>query len=148
MVFVKINKTNYLVNLIHLWIPVLMWALFIFSFSSVTTPQIAEDHWQDFFIKKLAHLIEYGVFSLLLFRALKGSGFNSNKAFLYSLSISIVYGITDEFHQSFTPGREPTVRDATIDGLGSLSVLLAIRYLLPVSPGSFKRFMLKLGVKY
>lgn len=135
-------------NNIGLWLPPLVWGIFIFSFSSVTTPRISEVHWQDFVIKKLAHIVEYGVFALLLLRALKGSGLKSKKAFAYALFISIAYGITDEFHQSFTPGREPTVRDAIFDSVGSLVALIWARDLLPRASGKVKSIMFKLGVFY
>ena len=35
------------------------------------------------------------------------------------ISLCFIYAITDEFHQSFVPGRAPEVRDVLIDTLGS-----------------------------
>lgn len=147
----RINKpyfTNSIVKTFHLWMPVVFWAIFIFTFSSVTTPMISPEHWQDFLIKKLAHVFEYSIFSLLLFRAFKGSGMTSKTALIYSLVTCIFYGITDEVHQTFTPGREPTMRDALIDSLSALVALLAIRDLFWRAPKNIRLIMFKLGVLY
>ena len=35
-----------------------------------------------------------------------------------TISIGILYAISDEFHQSFSPGRSPKVTDVYIDTLG------------------------------
>ena len=40
-----------------------------------------------------------------------------------ALLITIGYALTDEFHQSFTPGREPHLRDIVIDGIGAAVAL-------------------------
>ena len=144
----KYLSQSVIVKTVHLWLPVLLWALFIFSFSSVTTPRISETHWQDFIIKKLAHVVEYGMFALLLFRAFKGSGVVSKKALVYAFFTCVFYGITDEFHQSFTPGREPTVRDALVDSAGSLIALLTVRDIMPKTHRNIRHIMVKLGIAY
>ena len=43
--------------------------------------------------------------------------------------MAVLYSATDEFHQSFTPGRHPAVTDVMIDALGSAAALiLAAKY--------------------
>jgi VanZ family protein len=142
------NLGKTLLKILYLWLPPIIWGIFIFSFSSVTTPRVSEVHWQDFIVKKLAHFVEYAVFAVLLFRAIKGSGVGSKKALISALFFSVFYGITDEFHQSFTPGREPTVRDALIDATGSLVALLVVRDWLTKVPRKVMGFMVKLGINY
>ena len=41
---------------------------------------------------------------------------------------AVLYGVFDEFYQSFIPGRTASVWDVVADGLGALLVLLAIGY--------------------
>jgi VanZ family protein len=42
--------------------------------------------------------------------------------------IAILYAATDEFHQSFTPGRTPRVTDVMIDAAGAaMGMVVAIR---------------------
>ncbi len=112
-------------KLIKYWFPPLAWAVVIFLFSSFATVPTSQIYWQDFIVKKLAHVVEYGVFAFLLYRALRGYEMDKTKAVILSILFAALYGITDEFHQSFTPGREPRIRDVAFDTIGaSLAMLL------------------------
>jgi len=103
------------------WLPCLVWALVIFLFSSRPTGVVSTFDWQDFIIKKMAHVVEYGLFVLLLYRALRSAGVKRRNAGLYSIFLAVLYGISDEFHQSFVPGRIPSVWDVLIfDHVGVL----------------------------
>jgi len=128
------------------WFPVLLWAFVIFLFSANPTTRASEIHWQDFIVKKTAHIVEYGIFTLLLFRALRGANLNMSKAVVSAIIISIIYGATDEFHQSFTPGREPTLRDVIFDSIGSLLSGYFIFYLLPKMSNDVKRYAKRLQI--
>lgn len=101
------------------WIPVVLWAGVIFFFSSIQIGGASQFYWKDFVIKKTAHLIEYAILAILLYRAIISSGVKPKNAFLYAFFISIFYAITDEVHQIFTPGRGATVRDVVIDAIGA-----------------------------
>ena len=117
--------------LIKYWFPFLLWSVLIFSFSSTPTVKTSEVHWQDFVIKKTAHVIEYFVFSLLLFRALIQSKIKNKMAILLTVIATFLYGISDEFHQSFTPGREPKIRDVLIDTGGTLLFFIFLYKIAP-----------------
>jgi VanZ family protein len=45
---------------------------------------------------------------------------------LYSVALAFLYGATDEFHQSFTPGRGPKFTDVLIDTFGATIFLYGI----------------------
>lgn len=115
-----------LTKLTKFWIPPILWALIIFSFSSFTVGHATEIYWKDFIVKKTAHIFEYGIFATLLYRAMINSGIKNKKSMWLAVVIACLYGITDEFHQSFTPGREPTLRDVLIDTLGASIFIFAI----------------------
>ena len=100
------------------YLPPILWAGVIFTLSSFPTLETSEIYWQDFVLKKSAHMIEYAVFALLIYRALKYSGTKIRRAVVLSLLIAVIYAITDEFHQSFVPGREPKIRDVFFDTIG------------------------------
>jgi VanZ family protein len=72
-------------------------------------------------IRKLAHVTEFGVFSIAIFHGIRGprSGWRLDWA-LYTLLIAVCYAGLDEWHQSFVPLREPRVRDVIIDSVGAL----------------------------
>ena len=67
-------------KIFQLWAPPLAWALLIFYFSSWPTGVASTVDWQDFVVKKLAHVMEYGIFTVLFYRALKESGLSKIKA--------------------------------------------------------------------
>jgi sortase A len=101
------------------WLPPIVWGLVIFTFSSIQVGGTSEFYWTDFFIKKTAHIVEYAIFSILLHRAMINTGTEKKKAFKYAIFVAFLYGITDEIHQFFTPGRGPTARDVIIDAFGA-----------------------------
>lgn len=83
-----------------------------------------------FFIRKLAHLGEYGVFAILLygwFRAGRRPRFSAAAALL-ALAVAGAFSLTDEFHQTFVPARTGSLRDCAIDTAGAAAGLLG--YLL------------------
>jgi len=89
--------------------------LIVSSIPDLSAPQLGF-RYQD----KFYHFIEYGVFSVFLFLAL----FNSQKDFLrkrvllISLLIGACFGILDELHQKFIPGRQADIFDFAADFLG------------------------------
>lgn len=120
---------------IKFWLPVFLWAIVIFIFSGLPTQKTAEYYWQDVLVKKLAHLGEYAIFFILCYRALRsGSGLAEGKAGLISLLLVVGYALSDEFHQSLTPGREPTLRDVIIDAFGGSLAWLVLWKCLPKMP--------------
>ncbi len=90
----------------------------------------------EFFIRKLGHFTEYGILSLLIYRAvileysLRKSKVCTNmlynKSFASSIIITFIYACSDEFHQLFVQGRDGAVRDVLIDTSGGIFVLLVI----------------------
>jgi len=70
------------------------------------------------FVRKGAHMTEYAVLFLLYRASLCHSGVR--RAGVKALLMTIGYAVTDEFHQSFVPGRGPAALDVAIDGCGAL----------------------------
>lgn len=70
---------------------------------------------------KVAHAIGYGLLGALTVRAIAG-GFPrpvSASAALLSIAIAVLYGVWDEWHQTFVPGRSADVSDLIADGIGA-----------------------------
>ncbi len=109
-------KINYYIKY---WIPVTVWMIFIFYLSSLSNPiqQIIPEKALIYFEfeRFVYHLVEYLILSLLLYRALKTTSKNPQTL---AILISVIYAITDEIHQSFVPGRIPSVFDIAIDSFG------------------------------
>lgn len=104
------------------YLPVIAWATLIYHLSSGTVPATSDIYWQNFAVKKIGHIIFFGFLSLLIYRALIASGFIKRKALILAIVLTVFYGATDEFHQSFIQGRESRVRDVLIDGLGAVII--------------------------
>ncbi|MGN0383935.1 MAG: VanZ family protein [Eubacterium sp.] len=82
-------------------------------------------------IRKLAHLTEYAVLAIILYgflytfdRILYVSKY---KVVLLVIILSMLYAVTDEFHQIFIPGRGPGFVDVLIDTLGAALGTIFVR---------------------
>lgn len=72
----------------------------------------------DYF-DKLAHVMLYMPLAFLFFVSLRKSGLDKY-VFLISILMAGVYGITDELHQSFVPGRYASASDVFADFIGAV----------------------------
>jgi len=72
-------------------------------------------------IRKLAHVTEFGVFSVTVFRGIRSGrpGWRLDWA-VSTFFIALAFAALDEWHQTFVPVRQASVRDVTIDALGAL----------------------------
>jgi len=98
------------------WLPVLIWAIFIFSLSAI--PNLKSGLEEDYILRKIAHVLEFMILTLLLFRAIKFSDVDFKKAIVYSFIIALFYAFSDEFHQFFVIGRQCSIKDVGIDSIG------------------------------
>lgn len=100
------------------WILVFIWAGFIFFLSHQPfLKSDLPDQW-DFALRKIAHLTEYAILAWLLIRALKEHQLSKQQVLILAISLSVLYAISDEYHQTFILGREGTFRDVLIDSFG------------------------------
>ena len=115
--------TRYL-RWLYYWLPVLLWMGVIFVASSRSHLPFYVNETVDFMTKKAGHITEYGVLAFLLWRAIsKGRGWSALPSFGGAFVLSLLYAVSDEFHQTFVPGRNGTLTDI---GLNALGVLLAL----------------------
>lgn len=70
----------------------------------------------------IGHGVSYAVLGALLMRALAGGTVRGMRTglILPAVLIAAVYGVSDEFHQSFIPGRMASVSDVVADTIGAL----------------------------
>jgi len=132
------------------WLPVLVWMAVIFTASSDVHsyehssriiapllrwlfPHISGDtvDWVVFLARKCAHVTEYSILALLLWRAfrrpdkIRPRPWSWREAGLV-LVVVAAYSATDEFHQIFVPTRTPAVHDVVIDTLGGAAGLFLL----------------------
>lgn len=134
------------------WLPVLLWMAIIFTGSSDAHssehssriiepllhwlfPDLSQAHAENInlFIRKCAHLTEYAILALLVWRALHQSKNNlptwSWPKVGGTLLVVFLYAATDEYHQSFVPTRTAHFTDVLIDTTGAAIALLVLRLL-------------------
>ncbi len=131
------------------WVLVALWAAFIFFMSahtgsdfsgtgplavvkgwlvSLVAPVFGED---SDIVNVVAHFCEYLVFGVLLFRAvgLTAPGRSRWWAALVAVALASTYGVADELHQAFVPGRLCDPADWLTDTLGAaLGVASALAF--------------------
>ena len=105
--------------MIFLWGPVIIWMALIFYISGIPSLNSGLGIW-DFILRKCAHVFEYAVLTGLLIRAIRKSWTNGLvlPIAFWAAGISLLYAISDEFHQSFVPGRGPSSLDVAVDSIG------------------------------
>ena len=90
-------------------------------FIASSRSQVAAPNIVDF--DKFAHFAIYGLLTTLVARA----GFPGRRAWWAVLIVSL-FGLADEWHQSFTPGREVELLDWVADTLGAITAVIAYVY--------------------
>ena len=84
----------------------------------------------DYLVKKGGHMVGYGLLALSYWH-----GFKWDKKLIWlAWFIAVIYAITDEFHQSFVPGRHPSPWDVILfDSTGAAIALFIIKNLITPS---------------
>ncbi len=82
-------------------------------------------------IRKLAHLTIYALLGFFIVNALVINTIKP-KDFLVALAICVLYAMSDEFHQTFIPGRSGEVSDVMIDTLGSILGITMYQLIKPL----------------
>lgn len=102
------------------WIPALVMMGVIFWFSSQPSYNLPNFNWADRLVKKGGHMVGYGVLGLAYWY---GFGWRQEKRWLAWMLV-ILYALSDEYHQSFVPGRNASIWDVLVfDNLGGLIAL-------------------------
>lgn len=112
----------------------LLWAAVIFVASSI--PRGAPIPLPGAGVDKPVHALVYGVLGLLLALTGRARGAAPGRAAVASALLGLAYGITDELHQTFTPGRTASAADVLADAIGAtlgacLAHLAPARWLAP-----------------
>jgi VanZ family protein len=104
------------------WLPVGLYAALIFGGSSVSTPPEAIASLLTKVSDKAIHMMEYGLFGALLYRACRhaaGPWIARHAVVIASVGCAL-YGLSDEIHQLFVPFREGDPLDLIADTTGGL----------------------------
>jgi len=129
------NKKTYLNYFL-----LIFWMGIIFYLSSQSDLKSGLESQIDFVLRKMAHIAEYGILTFLAWRVfldVKETEFpfgNSvsktvsemPRVLIYAIIFSILYAISDEYHQTFVAGRVGGAQDVLIDSVGIAIAGIAI----------------------
>lgn len=116
---------------------VFIWCLLIFGLSSIPSAKIHTDSFLDFILRKSAHVFEFFILFLLTVNSFDKK--YNNKNILISIIFSLLYAISDEYHQNFVQGRGPSVKDVGIDSIGIALGVVYFKLLWSKTPKIVKK---------
>ncbi len=118
-------------------IPALAWMALIFGLSSIPGVVHPDDDqiyslfvWLPPDLQNLLHVPVFGMLAWLWQRAFRQSAARPALMDALAVVLTVAYGVLDEWHQAFVPGRYASFTDVLLDGTGALLGVLAGRWLL------------------
>lgn len=110
------------------FLPAAGYAALIFALSSI--PLDTEEFGYVFRFDKLLHLVEYYILGYLLMRAFTtcDTPFPGVSPIISATLVGIAFGISDEFHQVFVPGRDGSLMDLLFDAVGATLAACTFSY--------------------
>jgi len=102
------------------WLPALILMAVIFAASDTPGEQLPDFQSWDRIVKKGGHMLGYALLCVAYLYGLEGTRRTSAGRILFAILLTAVYAATDEFHQSFTPGRSATLLDVGLDAAGAV----------------------------
>ena len=92
--------------------PLAVMALIFFFSAQAAGEELA---WWEVVIRKLGHFGIYATLATAWWWALRGV---VERPLLWACAISVLYAVSDEYHQTFVEGRHGTPVDVVIDAMG------------------------------
>ena len=92
-------------------------------------------HFVEFLLRKSAHFFIFGFIAVVIYSILPKHGFRMLSAAILTLLVAI----GDEYRQSLTGGRTPTVQDVILDMAGAVTFLILLRIVLWIKPKPRKK---------
>lgn len=82
----------------------------------------------EFFIRKIAHVVEFALLTFLLCRVFSPLTRKDYAPIVWAGVVAYLYAVSDEWHQTFVAGRTGHFADTLVDGIGI--VLVMVIYIL------------------
>lgn len=116
-------------NCIFSWTLVAAWAGIIFYLSGLPNLNSGLGVW-DFVLRKFVHVFEFGILTMLLWRAIRvtWTSVSRNRLALIAFAAAFLYAVSDEVHQAFVPGRGPSAVDVMVDAVGIVLATVWLRW--------------------
>jgi VanZ family protein len=104
------------------WIPAAIMMIAIFVLSATPASNLPYFGEFDLVVKKGGHAVGYAMLGLSYFYALP-QRLTRTYRFIMAWFMAILFALSDEYHQSFVIGRNSSLIDVAIDGVGAFLAL-------------------------
>jgi len=125
------------------WLPVIVWAAFIFLISANSDPYaliperifkwIYLTHVKGIRLTKIigpiSHVAQFAIFGFLLARAVSWKSALTKRDFWIVFLLSVAYALSDEVHQFFVPLRAFQLTDILMDSIGGVMGMLLYNWM-------------------
>lgn len=95
--------------------------------------------WWGSLMHNSAHVFAYGLLGILVLLARCGIGARSRTAMVFAVVCAAAYGLVDEIHQSYVPGRVSSVADLCADTAGAALGCLVVAGICDGGPSAWRR---------
>ncbi len=108
------------------WGPALGIMLIIFLFSSQAKGTLPDFGGADFGVKKFSHAFIYALLAIAMLWGVRDSRPVAWRHVAAAFVLTVLYAMTDEYHQTFVAGRDGQLFDVGVDAVGA-TIGLALR---------------------
>jgi VanZ family protein len=109
-------------------LPPLVWMGVIYLLSDQPTLPYPQDL-DSRLVSIAGHFSVFGVLAVLFWWALGLAGEAGTRRKVSAVALVVLYGVVDEWHQSFVPGRTPDVYDVLTDATGAIVAMLVVTWI-------------------
>lgn len=102
------------------WGPALLMMAAIFVLSGTPRDDLPGLGWWEDVFTNGGHALGYALLAAALLYGLSERRVINLRILLLAVLLASLYGVTDELHQGFVPGRSPDWKDGVVDGAGAL----------------------------
>lgn len=104
---------------VRAWLPTLFVATSIFILSAQPTFGITLEGWRSEVLSNVVHFVEFAALAAAIAYGLKAEGMELEDAGKIAILMAFLFGVTDEIHQRFVPGRSSSPLDLIPDLIGA-----------------------------
>ena len=122
-----------------MWLPAIAVMAIIFVLSAQSGLRVSEDVAVERPLRVTGHLLAYATLATCLLVAISWSRRPRLRHALIAYGITIVYALSDEWHQSFVPDRTGRLDDVVTDAIGALVGLALAWVVLTVAASRRQR---------
>ena len=105
-------------------LPAIAWMIVIFTLSA--QPALPQAPGLGDLTSVAGHVSVYFALAILIWWGLGAFGIEGRNRAMLAFALAVLYGLTDEWHQSFVPGRTPDIYDILTDAIGAATGLVVL----------------------